>query len=312
MKKLNTEEFIKRANIIHNNKYDYSSVVYKNQDTKINIICPIHGEFSQRPDHHLANHKCKRCSINNDRFYDAKELFIKRANNKWNNFYNYSKVEYKTARKKVIIICPIHGEFLQSPGSHLNNECMKCSIIKNANNQKDTKEDFIKKAELIHKGVYDYSNVNYINSKIKIEIICKKHGSWLQMPYNHLLGKGCSVCVELFNSKGQKLVEKFFKTHYINFKRQKTFDDCRNPYTNAKLRFDFYIPKHNICVEYDGQQHFKPVSMWGGKIGLLETQNRDAIKNKYCKEKNIPLIRISYKENVFEKLSSLLLTQIIS
>ncbi len=96
MKKLTNEQFIERAKEIHGNKYDYSKIEYVNQNTKIKILCYTHGLFEQRPDHHLAGHNCKLCSINIERFFDAKNIFLKKANEIWKNFYNYSKVNYKT------------------------------------------------------------------------------------------------------------------------------------------------------------------------------------------------------------------------
>jgi hypothetical protein len=127
------------------------------------------------------------------------------------------------------------------------------------------------------------------------------------MPYNHLLGKGCVACVNLQYSKGQKKVEQFLNEYSIFFKRQKTFDDCINPKTNTKLRFDFYIPEINICIEYDGQQHFKPNNLWGGECEFIKLQERDMVKNLYCKTNNIKLIRISFKEDIYEKLTNFLL-----
>ena len=118
MPKLTLEEFIERARLKHGDKYDYSKVDYKTCDTNVIIICPIHGDFKQTPYKHTnMGRGCQICSrIKSDisRRSNTKE-FIKRAKLKHGNKYNYSKVDYKTSSKKVIIICPIHGEFLQTP-----------------------------------------------------------------------------------------------------------------------------------------------------------------------------------------------------
>ena len=129
MKKLTTEEFIKRAIEVHDDKYDYSKVEYKNNTTKVKIICPIdnHGDFYQQPQSHLIGKGCKKC------YDDQKKTtiinFIQKAEIIHNNKYDYSKVNYKHSHSKVTIICPIggHGEFKQQPSIHLiGHGCRKC------------------------------------------------------------------------------------------------------------------------------------------------------------------------------------------
>lgn len=300
MKKLTQNEFILRSKEIHNNFYDYSLTNYNGVNSKLKITCPIHGVFEQRADHHLEGKDCKKCSCksfaNKKRFENAFEIFIKKASERWSGKYDYSKVVYESARKKVKIICPNHGEFLQSPDTHLKHECLKCSTENTANKQRHDTIKFIEKAKKIHREIYDYSKVNYKGNRIKIEIICKKHGSFFQTPYNHLQSKGCAFCKN--KSKGEEQIKNFLKENYTAFKRQKTFHDCINPETKKRLRFDFYLIKENVCIEYDGHQHFNPIEFWGGQKALDENIKRDNIKNEYCKNKNIRLIRINYKENV--------------
>lgn len=105
--------------------------------------------------------------------------------------YIYSKVQYKTTREKVEIICKEHGSFFQRPNSHLSGVgCPQCQ----GNKHKDTIQcikDFIQ----VHGSTYDYSKVEYVNAaNTKVEIVCKKHGSFLQRPNHHLSGKGCPKC----------------------------------------------------------------------------------------------------------------------
>ena len=119
--KLTTELFINKANVIHNNLYDYSKVNYINADTPIIIICKEHGEFKQIPDFHI-NRKCgcPKCSESNKLNLDT---FIEKANKIHNKKYDYSKVIYFNNRKPVIIVCKIHGEFIQTPDIHINQGC---------------------------------------------------------------------------------------------------------------------------------------------------------------------------------------------
>lgn len=120
----------------------------------------------------------------------SKEEFISRASKIHENKYDYSLVEYEFAHDKVKIICPIHGIFEQSGSLHLQGQgCPKC-----ANNQLLTTEEFIERANRVHNYLYDYSVTKYINNGTKLEIICKKHGSFWQTANDHISGGGCPKC----------------------------------------------------------------------------------------------------------------------
>lgn len=101
---------------------------------------------------------------------------------------------------------------------------------------------------------------------------------------------GCLV------SRGENKCVKYFKLLNINYQQQKTFNDCVNPYSGYKLRFDFYLPDYNLCIEYDGEQHFRVTNGWNDKENFDKTQYRDSIKNKFCEDNNINLIRIPYTD----------------
>ena len=129
-KKLTTKEFIQKAKIIHNDKFDYSKVEYNGSKSKINIICPIHGSFYRTPDNHLYSSGCSKCGYHktkNKIKYDKNKFIIKSSEVHGDKF-DYSKVEYKHSRFKVNIICPIHGLFKQEPSSHIRGcGCPKCA-----------------------------------------------------------------------------------------------------------------------------------------------------------------------------------------
>ena len=308
-KKLSTEEFIDRSIQKHGNRYDYSKVNYINAKTKIHIICKTHGSFLQNPFDHLYGKGCPKCKteiLKNFNRLDTKE-FIKRAINIHKNKYDYSKVNYINSITKVCIICKKHGEFWQTPNNHLRKRtCPKCANkIRNINNIK-SKENFIQESKKIH-GKYDYSKINYIDRRTKIEIVCPKHGSFWQTPDKHLNQKqGCPKCM---GSKGQLKIMNFLTNHKILFESEKTFSNCKN---QKKLRFDFYLPHFNCCIEYDGEGHFFPVK-FSDKMTDVQCQlmfqrtiKNDSIKNKYCKKHNIYLIRIPYTdykniENILNK-----------
>jgi hypothetical protein len=185
MKKLTTDEFIERAKAVHGDTYDYSKVHYVDMHTNVEIICRKHGSFFQLPCNHVRGWGCGICNKVEKRRLDVDE-FIARSNAVHNNKYDYSKVQYTNTKTKVEIICPKHGSFMQKPEKHMIGAgCPKCR-----SNYADTKESFIEKARLVHGDLYDYSNINYVNSQTKICIMDKEYGEFWQTPNAHLNGEG--------------------------------------------------------------------------------------------------------------------------
>lgn len=122
-KKKTTEQFVQEARLVHGDKYDYSKSDYKGKDIKVVIICPVHGDFAQRPHNHLQGQGCPKCSGH----YMDTEYFKEKASKIHNYKYDYTKSEYKNQSEKVIITCPVHGDFLQTAHEHLSgNGCQKC------------------------------------------------------------------------------------------------------------------------------------------------------------------------------------------
>jgi very-short-patch-repair endonuclease len=138
--------------------------------------------------------------------------------------------------------------------------------------------------------------VNYIGSFKKIKLICPIHGEFEQSSDKHVKGHGCLFCKE---SKGEKEIRVYLENNKIKHLQQYVFNDCRDRYP---LPFDFYLPNYNMCIEFDGRQHFEAVDRWGGLNGLLDQQKKDEIKNKYCLDNNIKLLRIAHNENIINKL----------
>ncbi len=296
--KLTTDEFIKRAKKIHGDKYDYSLVEYKTIHTKVKIICSEHGIFEQTPKSHLRGSKCKKCKK------ITTEQFVENAIKIHGNKYDYSFVSYKTNTKKVNILCKKHNQiFNQMPNTHLNGGgCPICAkeIVGNKNRNNIT--ETIQKANKTHNNKYDYSLIkNYKNGKRKEKIICPLHGIFIQSLSDHINNKnGCPICRE---SKGEREISIMLDNKNIKYIRNKRFKKCKNI---KPLPFDFYLPEYNICIEFDGRQHFESIERWGGKKGLKERQNRDQIKNEYCSKNNIRLIRIRFDEDINEKLTFLI------
>ena len=273
----NTNIFISKAIKIHGDRYDYSNVNYINAKTKINIICKIHGEFEQTPSNHLSKYNCQKCAKN---FKLDTPGFIEKAKQIHNDVYDYSKVNYINADTQIIIICKIHGEFIQIPDFHINRNCgcPKCS-----NNVKFDTLEFIEKAKQIHKDVYDYSKVEYINNKTPIIIICKIHGEFTQKPDVHTNQKcGCPNCV----NKTEFLFLKKIQEHYPTLKKQYKVEWCKN---KNCLPFDFVIEELKIIIEIDGPQHFVQVANWTSPEIQKET---DKFKINCANKNGFSVIRL--------------------
>ena len=295
-KKKTTEEFISQAIETHGNKYDYSLVEYISTKHKVKIICKEHGIFEQEAKSHINGVGCPSCSGVNKR---STNDFIKLAKEIHADKYNYSLVDYKSTDRKVKIICSIHGIFEQLPESHLkNNGCDRCRITYKSNTI-----DFIEKSIEKHGYIYDYSLVDYVNSNTKVKIICKKHGIFKQSPCKHLQPQVCPICK---CSKGEISIRKILDNFNIIYTQEKKFEKCKN---KNKLPFDFYLDNYNICIEYDGEQHFKVNNFFGNKESFQKRIINDNIKTNYCQNNNITLLRIKYNENINEKLIDFLKNQ---
>lgn len=300
------ESFIKESQDINGyEKYGYSFVFYINNDTKVKIECfkPDHGIFYQTPHAHKRGEGCPKCR--DERRSEVQcsntEEFIKKAIKVHGlGTYGYSMVEYINNHTKVKIICFIHGVFEQTPNNHLFFGCKKCADEKNGINHRMDTETFIKKAQEEHGlNTYDYSKSIYTKANELIIIKCHLHGFFKQMAYKHLDGRGCPHCK---SSRGEKYIYKFLSEHLnLKFEKEKRFKECK---FKRELPFDFYLPDYNTCIEFDGPQHFKPTYFWRGKE-LSENEAKsnyekiklsDSIKTNFCKNNNINLIRISYKD----------------
>lgn len=188
-------KFIERCIQKHGNEYDYSLTEYVTSKHNVIIICKKHGKFSQKANTHLSGSGCPACY----KFpkSNTKKFIISAIKNKYNrDNYDYSKVNYIDNRTPVIIVCPKHGNFLQSPTNHLNGQrCPYCFGKRQSNTVK-----FIAEANELHNFKYDYSKTNYKKALEKVIITCRKHGDFHQTPSKHLNAKhGCSKCTKIIS-----------------------------------------------------------------------------------------------------------------
>lgn len=192
-KKRTVDEFEEQANKVHNGKYIYHQD-YVNAHTILNITCKTCGNnFSQEANKHLRGQGCSFCNGKNRLTI---EEFVRRARKIHGNKYDYSKSVYTNYNTNVIIICPKHGEFPQTPSHHLSGEgCKECGKERAKEKLTKTCEQFVSEAKKAHKDKgYLYDKFVYVNAYEEGIIICPRHGEFYKSPLHHLRGQGCTEC----------------------------------------------------------------------------------------------------------------------
>lgn len=282
-------DFINKANLIHDNKYDYSKVEYINSSKNIIIICKIHGEFLQTPSSHIhQNAGCSKCS---NQYSPTTEEFIISAKEIHGELYDYSKVMYKSSKENVILICQEHGEFRMTPHSHIlrKSKCQRCQ-----KKYQPTTEQYIEDVTKIHGDKYDYSKVDYIDCRTPIVIICKTHGKFTQLPYTHTANHGCPKCSSCY-SKSQIKWLTFMSIYYnINIKHAENGDEYK--ISDTRFKADGYCEEINTIYEFHGDYwHGNPkiykeddTTYFGKKFGELYQKTID--REKLIKAKGYNLV----------------------
>lgn len=300
-----TKKFIEKSKLIHSEKYRYEKVKYINSRLKIIITCIKHGDFEQRPNHHLKGTGCPECglfSINKKRFtkeiQEQKTIELKQTlKDMFDDKYLLDKTSYNGANKQLTLTCPIegHGDFIRRLAYLLKgNGCQKClEIYYKEQSQIKELEKFKKKGSKIHKNKYDYSKSNYIDCKTNTIIICPKHGEFLQCPNSHLNGSGCKRCINKSESKLYDWLTETFPEYEITHQYK---PDWLKPKS-----FDFFISELNLVIELDGQQHFEQVRNWKSPE---EHQKIDAFKMKLAHKNNLTIMRIP-RLYIFNRLTIL-------
>lgn len=299
-KHLTNEVFIEKARKKHGDKYDYSLVEYENFYKEVKIICPKHGIFEQKPNSHLIGSICRYCHLENNKIKDRFSLgdIINKAKNKHGNNYDYSKSIYVDKRTKMIVICPIHGEFLVLPFSHLSGSgCKACAYINLGNTLQFTKEEFVEKANQKHNFKYNYDKVDYKGNREKVTITCLQHGDFNQRAGDHLAGNGCSECSNHRRGRTRsswiKMGEGKQGIFYIIrcWNENEEFYKFGITYKGVKKRFSGIS---NMPYNYEIIKEVKSFDL--GYIWDLEKRFRRGV-NKY-----IPLIQFGGQFECFKKL----------
>lgn len=296
--KLNQNEVIDKFIKMHGDKFDYSLFIFLNTKTKGKIKCnTCNTIFEQNANNHFQGQGCPKCGIkqrtNNRK--NIQEEIIKRFIEVHDNYYGYNNFIYKNFNMKGLITCYIHGDFLQSPGHHLEGKgCPKCAAIKIGNLTRLTLEEFIKRARLIHGNRFDYSKFIYINNWTKGIIICPIHGEFKQASISHLQGTGCPSCNA---SKGEATLEEIFKKYNIEAKPQYNI-----PEIVANYEIDFYLPEYRLLVEFHGIQHYEYIPFFhDGNYTFEDQTTRDKMVRDAAIRWKYNYLEFNYKQ--FKHLS---------
>ena len=256
--KKTTADFVKDAIEAHGDRYDYGKSNYVNSTSVITITCKEHGDFHISALRHTSDRKqgCPECARLKMRMDSriTKEEFIRKAISIHGDQYSYEKVDYKSYQNKVTITCRKHGDFLKTPANFLKKinpqGCPDCKVSANLK----TTEKFIADAREIHGELYDYSRVNYIGNKHKVEIICKTHGAFQQEAKSHLNGHGCPVCACVAPGSTEGFIIKarevwgskydYEKVHYVASNKSVTITCCEHG--------DFMQRPHSHLIGHEG------------------------------------------------------------
>lgn len=289
----------KRCNELNYTFIKFDNNIFKNIKNKIELRCSNNHISKPSIDNFLnKKSKCSEC-IRSLKL--TKDIFIKEIKEmtlKNNHTYLSMIGNFKYSLTNIELKCNTCGNLWSTTYFNYINKktsCRKCLKLK-----KLTYDEIISNIE--KKCLFrNYNFIGFKNSNgIKSEIIlkCKNDHKFISQYSNFIhQNNGCPVCKE---SKGEVIIRNFLKENDIKFNSQKTFEGCKN---KRKLRFDFYLPDHNLCIEFDGIQHYKNIIFNGHEVNFNYIQNNDKIKNEYCFKNNIRLLRIKYDSNILKILN---------
>lgn len=254
-------------------------------------------EWMTTPERILIGNSCPKCAGNLKKTHKEYVCEVKNINS------NIEVIEqYINAKTPILHKCLIHNsEWKVRPNDILRGKgCPICGIKKSGKARFKSHTQYLEELKIKNKNIIAIENYNGIYNPILHK--CLIDGcEWCAIPHNILHGNaGCPKCNK---SKGENIICKWLKEHNIKYESQKRFYDCRDKYT---LPFDFYLSDYNIAIEYDGIQHYKPIEYFGGQESFKYTQKHDKIKNEYCENNNIKLLRIPYYKNIEDELNNFL------
>lgn len=317
VKKLTQEEFLKKAKKVHKDKYNYDNFIYKGMGIKGKIYCNnCNKYFEQIPHSHLRGHGCPYCAIKNNANNLRKSLktFIKECKKIHGNKDNYDYVVYTNDKTNIKLFCNSCKKYYEtSPHNYLKgHRCPYCKNKKTVERITLSWKKVLKRFKEIHGNKYIYLS-KYEKLDKEMLIKCKKCKlEFKQSPKKHINGYGCPICGKTkILSKGEEIIKNYLENNKIKFISQFRFKDCKY---KIPLPFDFYLPDYNMCIEFQGAQHYD-ISFFFSRIKSKEKsielfnklKIRDKVKKDYCKLHNIILLEIKYNEDIKNVLNNNLL-----
>lgn len=277
--KLTQQEFVAKSVAMHGaGRYDYSLVSYSTSQTKVEIVCPKHGVFQQMPASHMQGNGCSQCG--SEQCHRSKRHstadFIKAAQRKHGNKYDYSEAIYAHNQTHVKIVCPQHGSFEQRPRLHITGRgCPECAKSNRAKNRAYTTKEFIDLARAKHGDRYDYSSTKYRHNLEPVKIICPRHGAFSHLPRVHLSRGGCPECTNIQKrlnwveqANGRECVLyllRVFDASEAFIKVGITFTSIKHRYSGKGSLADYNYQVLALCKSFDAQR------IWDWERSILST-----------------------------------------
>lgn len=285
LKKLTNEEFVMRMSQINSDIIFESK--YINSRTKIKCRCKICDTVWEASGNALLSGTgCPHCAAVNKCLKSHDDFVQDLA-----SINNFIKVigEYKGSKSRIKCQCLDCNKIFETHPrdllrGHLGHRCPVNHQVRNKSPQQ-----FLKELQAVNSEILLLED--YVSVDNKILCRCKKCGfEWSANPSDLLNGHGCRNCNV---SRGENAIQMYAREHNIEYVSQYSPSDC---FYKLQLHFDVYFPQYNIIVEFDGRQHFEPITRWGGYDAFIDIKKRDEIKNQYCIDKGITMVRIPYWE----------------
>lgn len=275
---------------------------YCGNDVPISHLCTKHNvEWMARPSSIFNGSGCPKC---------GKEKFHEKRCKKREEYVAELAIanptaevigEYIDNKTEILHHCLIHDTYwkIRPANALMGKGCPECHKERIGRSNAMSQKEYVKRLQFVNPDIIIIGK--YINNLTPTLHKCLIDGcEWYATPAHVLYGTGCPQCNETI---GERIVRQWLESHNINYEFQKRFDDCRNVYS---LPFDFYLPKYNVCIEYQGGQHYFPVEKFGGQEQFELQIKRDKIKSDYCKQNNIRLLCVKYDEDINEVLTNFL------
>ena len=300
-----TDKIIKKCENKNYKFINFENDKYENCYTKFKLKCEKDGYIWETNYNKFINQNsgCHKCCNQQKKDINDKNYILETINKKCieRNYELLKICDNRMSNKtKIILKCNKDGHLWSPSLSHFikRNQCCARCIGRNKT-EEEVKFEIVEKCNTKN---YTFSGFNdgYKNNKSKFKLKCRSNHIWETYYANFMNNdRCCPICTE---SRGEKIIKEILNMRNIDYTREMKFDNC---IYKRQLRFDFYLPKYNICIEFDGLQHFEKINRFGGEDNLKEIIKRDSIKNKYCEDNNIKLIRIKYDQNIDSIISAL-------